>query len=267
MIEASFERGSRTTAVSGVYQYDTGQRLRMHGLPSPEELLGEDELLAGGGVTVQAQFSRAGDSQTEMRLAQWDAKAGTWLADVPDPYLTQSEPVHMYVYVYHGENEDGVRAKTMYEGVFTPIGRPAPNHVATDEQIQTWTAMENEVELTCTAARAAVEGARIRTQEADSAGEQAKADAKQAREAHEAAEAAENAMRAAEAQWRRMTVRTSDTLPGEAGRVMLADGVLTLRIPRGADGARGEAGPDGPAEFKLEEKNGVLTITPLEGSA
>lgn len=37
MIEASFgaERGS-CAAVSGAYQYDTGQRLLMRGLPSPQ---------------------------------------------------------------------------------------------------------------------------------------------------------------------------------------------------------------------------------------
>ena len=35
MIEASFERlAERSAAVSGAYQYDTGQRLKMHGLPA-----------------------------------------------------------------------------------------------------------------------------------------------------------------------------------------------------------------------------------------
>ena len=46
MIEASFEQGrGRSAAVSGAYQYDTGQRLRMYGLPGPDELAQRDELL------------------------------------------------------------------------------------------------------------------------------------------------------------------------------------------------------------------------------
>ena len=36
MIEASFDRYDRNAAAAGAYQYDTGQRLVMHGLPSPE---------------------------------------------------------------------------------------------------------------------------------------------------------------------------------------------------------------------------------------
>ena len=36
MIDAIFDRHSRSAAVSGIYQYDTGQRLRLRGLPSPD---------------------------------------------------------------------------------------------------------------------------------------------------------------------------------------------------------------------------------------
>ena len=53
MIEASFEQGrGRSAAVSGAYQYDTGQRLRLRGLPSPSELLERDALLSGEAATV-----------------------------------------------------------------------------------------------------------------------------------------------------------------------------------------------------------------------
>lgn len=72
MIDASFDRHSRSAAVSGIYQYDTGQRMRLRGLPSPEELLERDTMLSGDAVTVQAQFGYEGDSQTEPRLAAWD---------------------------------------------------------------------------------------------------------------------------------------------------------------------------------------------------
>ena len=38
MIEANFEsRTHKNAAIAGVYQYDTGQRLRMRGLPTPDE--------------------------------------------------------------------------------------------------------------------------------------------------------------------------------------------------------------------------------------
>jgi len=77
LIEASFEPAkSRSAAVSGAYQYDTGQRLRMLGLPSPEEFLEMDELLAEDSeMTVRVQFAFVGDSQTEERSAEYDGTA------------------------------------------------------------------------------------------------------------------------------------------------------------------------------------------------
>ena len=37
MIHASFDdRSHKSAAIAGIYQYDTGQRLRMHGLPTPQ---------------------------------------------------------------------------------------------------------------------------------------------------------------------------------------------------------------------------------------
>ena len=88
MIDASFSSTGRDATVSGAYQYDTGQRLRMHGLPSPSELAERDSLLGGDGITVQAQFSFTGDSQTEMRLAAWEQETedepGVWVAEIPD---------------------------------------------------------------------------------------------------------------------------------------------------------------------------------------
>ena len=49
MIEANFEsRTHKNAAIAGVYQYDTGQRLRMRGLPTPDELAEMDDFLAGG---------------------------------------------------------------------------------------------------------------------------------------------------------------------------------------------------------------------------
>ena len=98
MIEASFHSTqNHSAAVSGAYQYDTGQRLRMHGLPSPDELSGRDDFLSGDIVSVQAQYGYEGDTQTEARIALYDEETGTWVADIPDIYMTRRTPVHVYV--------------------------------------------------------------------------------------------------------------------------------------------------------------------------
>ena len=103
MIEASFEQAThKSAAIGGIYQYDTGQRLRMHGLPTPEELAEMDDFLVGDAVTVQAQYGYIGDSQTETRMASYDEGSGCWTADIPDIYLTRSSTVKVFVYVGYG---------------------------------------------------------------------------------------------------------------------------------------------------------------------
>ena len=122
MIEANFEsKTHKSAAIAGVYQYDTGQRLRMRGLPTPDELAEMDDFLAGDVVTVQAQYGYAGDSQTETRIASFDAETGCWMADIPDVYLKRSGAVKVFVYVSYGATADETRAKTCYEGSFTPV--------------------------------------------------------------------------------------------------------------------------------------------------
>jgi len=148
MIEASFEGlAERSAAVSGAYQYDTGQRLKMHGLPSPAELAGRDDFLSGDVVTVQAQYAFAGDSQTEMRLAAYDEETGTWTAAVPDRYLMRCADVHVYIYVGYGQTAESMRAKTCYEAVFRPMGRPAPGTEVTPDQKNAWDALMQEINL------------------------------------------------------------------------------------------------------------------------
>ena len=146
MIEASFEQAThKSAAIGGIYQYDTGQRLRMHGLPTPEELAEMDDFLVGDAVTVQAQYGYIGDSQTETRLAAFDAQTGCWEAEIPDAYLTRSSAVKVFVYVSYGATEDEVRAKTCYEGSFTPISRPAPGSQVTPSQGNAWDALVAEI--------------------------------------------------------------------------------------------------------------------------
>ena len=146
MIEASFD-WARSAAVSGAYQYDTGQRLRLHGLPSPDELALRDDFLEGDTISVQAQYAYAGDAATEARIAVWDEQTGVWTAGVPDAYMLRNEDVHVYIYVGYGQTAESMRAKTMYEAVFRPISRPAPGTSVTPDQTNAWDALVQEVNL------------------------------------------------------------------------------------------------------------------------
>ena len=148
MIEASYGPNKTNTAsISGAFQYDTGQRLILRGLPTPEELAERDDFLSGDVVTVQAQYAYEGDSQTESRLAGYDEDEDAWLVDVPDVYLQRSYPVGFFVYVSYGADEEHARSKTMYTGVFKPKERPAPGDQVTPDQINAWDALVAEVNL------------------------------------------------------------------------------------------------------------------------
>ena len=262
MIDAIFDRHSRSAAVSGVYQYDTGQRLLLRGLPSPEELLEKDALLSGEAVTVQAQFCYEGDSQTEPRLAAWDEDLQSWLVGIPDAYLTRSETVRVYVEVYYGADESGGRTKTMYEGVFKPISRPASLGTATEDQLEAWTALAAEVDLVLSTAGPAQQNAVSQAESAIAAANTAQASADNARESAWEAYGAEEALTALRETLGGMTVQTETLAAGSAATATLSGSVLTLGIPRGADGAKGETGDTGPADITLSFSDGVLTITP-----
>lgn len=262
MIEASFDRLSRRAAIDGAYQYDTGQRLRLSGLPSPDELAEADDFLTGDMVTVQAHFSYDGDPQTESRLAQWDEDRYCWMTDIPDEYLTRSEPVHVYVYVHHGEGEEESRAHTMYEGVFIPAYRPAPNNVASDDMLEQWAELEAEVDLVLSTMGTALENAATYTQNANDAAVSANAAVQPALDA--AAEAGKQTARleANEAMWDGAAVRRVTLDEDAAPSVTMSDGELTYYLPAGPMGAQGEAGEDGPTDIALDFTDGVLTITP-----
>lgn len=262
MIDAIFDRHSRSAAVSGIYQYDTGQRMRLRGLPSPEELLEKDALLSGDEVTVQAQFGYEGDSQTEPRLAAWDDDLQAWLVDIPDAYMTRSETVRVYVEVYYGADENGARTKTMYEGLFRPISRPASNDTATDDQLSAWETLAAEVDLVLSTAGPAQQNAVSQAESAISAGDAAQTAADNAREAAREAQAAEEALTAMGRTLGGMTVQTETLAAGSSATAALSGNVLTLGIPKGATGAKGDTGNTGPADITLSFSGGVLTITP-----
>lgn len=226
MIEASFEQAThKSAAIGGIYQYDTGQRLRMHGLPTPEELAEMDDFLVGDAVTVQAQYGYIGDSQTETRLAAFDAQTGCWEAEIPDAYLTEAARSRFLFYVSYGATEDEVRAKTCYEGSFTPISRPAPGSQVTPSQGNAWDALVAEINLTLSKMNTAIS------------------------ETNAAAENALEATKAANTQTdhlSKMTVQAATRNYGSGSTATLTDDgtkkVLTLGLERGPKGDKGTKG-------------------------
>ena len=261
MIEANFELRTHTSAaIAGIYQYDTGQRLRMRGLPTPDELAEMDDFLTGDVVTVQAQYGYAGDSQTETRIASYDEETGCWTADIPDVYLTRSSAVKVFVYVSYGATDGESRAKTCYEGSFTPISRPAPSTQVTPSQGNAWDALVTEINLTLSKINTAIS-------EANAATEGAKTQT----------EATQKAVQAANTQAQRladMDIRAQAREYGSGSTAQMADSggklVLTLGIERGKPGAkgdkgdkgdRGDKGDTGPAGVTFSLSGTTLTIT------
>lgn len=186
MIEASFDpKKTNAASVAGAVQYDTGQRLRLRGLPTPDELAEKDDFLSGDVVTVQVQYAYEGDSQTEARLASYDEGEDCWTVAVPDTYLTKSYPVGFFVYVGYGATEDSQRSKTMYTGAFTPKGRPAPSDQVTPEQINAWDALVAEVQLAVSAVNTAASNANAAANSANAAVSAANAATEKANEAYD----------------------------------------------------------------------------------
>ncbi|MBP3655118.1 MAG: hypothetical protein J6K32_00300 [Clostridia bacterium] len=244
MITASFDASpARSASACGAYQYDTGQRLRLCGLPSPEELSRLDDFLSGDTVTVQAQYSYHGDSQSESRLALYSEEEGAWLAEVPDAYLARHAPVSVHVYVMYGADAEHSRAKTCYEAAFTPISRPAPSTQVTPDQVNAWDALVAEVNLTLATVHTAASNANAAASLAATARDRASA-------AAESANAAASAASQEAALWDGAVVRASTLEPGSQATVSVADSggtrTLSFGIPRGAAGARGATGATGP---------------------
>lgn len=289
MIHASFDdRSHKSAAIAGIYQYDTGQRLKMHGLPSPQELAERDDFLSGDAVTVQAQYGFVGDSQTETRMASYDEASGCWTADIPDIYLTRSSTVKVFVYVGYGAAEGAGRSKTCYEGSFTPVSRPAPGTQVTPEQTNAWDALVAEVNLTLakmntavSGANAAAETAGTAAKAADKAAGGAESAAKTAGDAagsaNSAAEAANTAAAGANTQaehLQNMVVQAATREYGSGSTASLTDDgekkVLSLGLERGMpgrDGAKGDKGEKGDkgdtgtAGVTFQLVGTVLTIT------
>lgn len=262
MIDASFDKLSKKAAIDGVYQYDTGQRLRLSGLPSPDELIEADDMLEGNLPALQAHYGYLGDTQTEMHLVQWDDDHGVWMASIPDKFFTRSEQVNVYVYASYGSDEAGSRNKTMYEGTFTPISRPAPNNVVTEDQLEAWENLVQEVDLVLVSADTAKQNALGEVEATRAAAQEAKEAADGAMKASNEADNAIDRLRGIEARFASMNV-VAETVPaGNPATATLDGNMLTLGIPRGEAGAKGETGDTGPADITLTMSGGVLTIMP-----
>lgn len=265
MLEASFDpRVSRSAAIHGADQYDTGQRLRLCGLPGPDELSEADGLLGLSVAAVQVHFSYDGDTQSEPVLAAWEEDRDAWISVVPDEYLTRAEPVRVNVYVYYGADGESERAKTMYEGVFTPRSRTAPNNVATEDQISWWAGKLSEVQLALSAAQTATDKASAQT-EATLASAQAALDAAaSANEAASGASSAANRLTRAGEALSGVTMQAVTVDSSAVAQVTLSGGVQTFYIPRGdvgPQGVQGATGATGPADVSFGVSGGNLIIT------
>lgn len=259
LLEASFDRMSREAAIDGAYQYDTGQRLRLSGLPSPDEMGETDDFLSGNLAVVQVHFSYLGDTQAQVSLAQWDDERWCWVVRVPDEYLTRHETVNVYVVIGHGSDESGNRSKTQYEGTFTPISRPAPNNIVSEDQIERWETLESEVELALVSAQTAQENALDKVEPAHDAAQNASEATKTAQDAGKKAAEAYAKMQAVDAAW--ADTEATQAAGSEAGAALYGQ-TLALTLPTGAQGQKGAQGLAGPSDIDLEFKDGVLTITP-----
>lgn len=259
MIHASFDELNSTAAISGAYQYDTGQRLKFSGLPSPDVLGESDDFLSGDLVTVQAHFSYEGDAQAQMRLVQWDDDRMCWFANVPDEYLTRHEKVNVFVVISHGADDNGSRNKTRYKGVFIPIARPAPNNVVSEDQLDRWGSTKLEVDMVIVSAENASESAESKVGPANAAAEAAAEAAEAAQDAAKEADEEHTKLAAVDAAW---AATEATQAAGNEAEAVLAGGLLTLTLPTGAVGGKGDTGETGPADIALSFKDGILTITP-----
>lgn len=283
MIEASFDAvRSRKAAVSRIYQYDTGQKLRLHGLPSQGELTDMDELLYDpslpegsrpvvASALVQYGYEWSERSEDYAAIPQED---GTWVVDLPDEYLSRADPVHMYVYVYHGEINIGteededylIRGRTIYEGVFTPIARPAPSNTATPEQLERWEALTSpggDVYEALAAVEAANENAQEQAAAALAAAamlDPENADVTlrpipAAQAAQENAEEAYELLRVTAGGWERLQVTVTTLAPGaDPTAAVTTEGTrrrITLGVPKGETGDKGPTGARGPKDITI----------------
>ena len=243
MIEASYAPNKTNTAsISGAFQYDTGQRLRLRGLPTPFELAEKDDFVSGDVVTVQVQFAYEGDSQTESRLAGYDEDEDAWLVAVPDVYLQRSYPVGFFVYVGYGADGEGARSKTMYTGTFKPTGRPAPGDQVTPDQINAWDALVAEVNLAISATNTATSNANAAAAVANKWG---------------------NVTTSVETlpEGSAATFEVTETGTGKNMKVGVPRGATGAQGPQGPQGIQGPMGPTGPAGVTFSLSGTTLTIT------
>lgn len=263
MIEAYFDsKMGRKGLITGAYQYDTGQRLRLSGLPSPDEFAQMDDFLSGDIITVAVHYSRVGDTQAATHLATYDDWRGAWLAKIPDEYLSRHVAVNVLVHAYWGNDGEQERGKTMYEGTFVPISRSAPNNTVSDDQIRQWENLEQEVQLALVPVESATEKAKNAAAEAEEASKAADQSADNADMAATRAKAALDALIAESKALAGLSINVTNLSAGASATATKNGNTITLGIPRGAAGKKGATGDTGPSDLSFSMADGVLTITP-----
>jgi len=263
LIEAYFDSSmGRKGLITGAYQYDTGQRLRLSGLPSPDELAEMDDFLSGDLVTVSVQYSRVGDTQGHTSLAIWDEDRWVWMANIPDEYLSRHVTVNVQVRTYYGSDGAQERGKTMFEGSFVPISCAAPNNTVSDDQIEQWENLEQEVQLSLVPLETATDKARDAAEEATTASNEANQSAANANAAADRAENALAALLAESDELAGLSFQVTHLAAGSSATATKNGNTITLGIPRGANGAKGATGDTGPSDLTFSMSDGVLTITP-----
>lgn len=263
MIEAYFDsQMGRKALITGAYQYDTGQRLRLSGLPSPDELAEMDDFLSGDLVTVSVQYSRVGDTQGHTSLAIWDEDRYVWLANIPDEYLSRHVQINVLVRTYYGSDGEQERGKTMFEGSFVPISCAAPNNTVSDDQIEQWENLEQEVQLSLVPLETATTKATEAATDATTASAEADQSAKDADAAASNASAALAGLLSMGDELEGLSFQVEHLAAGASATATKSGSTITLGIPKGANGAKGATGDTGPSDLAFSMADGVLTITP-----
>lgn len=132
MIVVDFNHGQTNVMPSAMpYQWDRGQVLVMRGLPSAE----------GGSPwpSIEVHYGYKDEPNLYVRPAGYNPDRLYWVAEIPDSMFVRADPVYAYVYLHQGTDEENhlIAAETAYTATWTPISRPAPPNIVTEDQVPT----------------------------------------------------------------------------------------------------------------------------------
>lgn len=105
-----------------LYQWDTGQRLRLHGYSTG----------------TRVDFARCNQNKAVSKYAY--TEDGAVFCDIPDALLMEPNHLHGYVYVTNGS-----RGETAREFMFPVIRRPKPEDYVEPEEVLIWHDLEERI--------------------------------------------------------------------------------------------------------------------------